>query len=73
MPQTHLTPLIIGTYKRTFHNPMTYDKIDFLEEVYEDYCTKHKLPFVSADEQDDHPIHSKWFNKFIELWDYAQS
>ena len=28
------------------------DKIDFLTIVYEDYCTKHGLPYVSADEQD---------------------
>ena len=28
------------------------DKIDFLTDVYEDYCTKHSLPYVSADEQD---------------------
>ena len=28
------------------------DKIDFLTIVYEDYCTKHSLPYVSADEQD---------------------
>ena len=51
------------------------DKIDFLTIVYEDYCTKHSLPYVSADEQDFSYLdekHINWIDNFIDMWDYAQ-
>ena len=48
------------------------DAIDFLQEVYADYVVKHKLPMVSADEQDFLPEHDAWLTNFIKLWDYAQ-
>ena len=50
------------------------DAIDFLTEVYEDYCTKHGLPYVSADEQDEglNVKHDIWLRNFSQLWDYAQ-
>ena len=50
------------------------DAIDFLTEVYEDYCTKHGLPYVSADEQDEglNVKHDIWLRSFSQLWDYAQ-
>ena len=55
---------------------MPMDAIDFLTEVYEDYCTKHRLPYVSADEQDltDEALikHDSWLRNFSQLWDYAQ-
>ena len=44
---------------------MIMDKIDFLTDVYEDYCTKHGLPYVSADEQDLTDMdekHIQWFS-----------
>ncbi len=50
------------------------DKIDFLTEVYEDYCTKHSLPYVSADDQDTSDMdekHVNWIHTFIEVWDLA--
>ena len=47
------------------------DQIDFLTVAYEDYCTKHQLPYVSADEQDYMPEHDAWLTKFSEMWDLA--
>ena len=50
------------------------DKIDFLTIVYEDYCTKHSLPYVSADDQDTSDMdekHVNWLRNFIEVWDLA--
>ena len=50
-------------------------KIDFLTIVYDDYCTKHNLPPVSADEQDLSYLdekHINWIDNFIDMWDYAQ-
>ena len=51
------------------------DKIDFLTIVYEDYCTKHSLPYVSADEQDTVDMdekHVQWLHVFNDMWDIAQ-
>jgi hypothetical protein len=50
------------------------DKIDFLTIVYEDYCTKHSLPYVSADEQDLNDMdekHVNWLYNFNQMWDLA--
>ncbi len=50
--------------------------IDFLTIVYEDYCTKHSLPYVSADEQDTDNMdqkHVTWLASFIETWELCQS
>ena len=51
------------------------DNIDFLTIVYEDYCTKHGLPYVSADEQDTVDMESKhvlWLASFNRMWELAQ-
>ena len=51
------------------------DNIDFLTIVYEDYCTKHSLPFVSADEQDTVDMdekHVQWLASFNSMWELAQ-
>ena len=51
------------------------DKIDFLTVVYEDYCTKHSLPYVSADEQDLTDLdqkHVEWLNNFNSVWEEGQ-
>ena len=48
------------------------DSVDFLTEVYEDYCTKHHIPFVSADEQDLSELSQAqrdWITFFSYLWD----
>ena len=50
-------------------------KIDFLTIVYKDYCTKHNLPFVSADEQElseSDKKHINWIDNFIDMWHYAE-
>ncbi len=50
------------------------DNIDFLTIVYEDYCTKHSLPYVSADEQDLNDMdekHVNWLYNFNQMWDLA--
>ena len=54
---------------------MTLDNIDFLTIVYEDYCTKHSLPFVSADEHDTVDMdekHVQWLASFNSMWELAQ-
>ena len=51
------------------------DKIDFLTDVYEDYCTKDSLPYVSADEQDLSELdqkHVNWLRNFNDMWELAQ-
>ena len=48
------------------------DAIDFMGEVYADYVVKHRLPMVSADEQDFLPEHDAWLRNFSKLCDYAQ-
>ncbi len=60
---------------RIGHDVRALDKIDFLTIVYEDYCTKHSLPYVSADEQDTYDMDSKhvaWLHTFIQMWEIAQ-
>ena len=52
------------------------DGIDFLQEVYADYVVKHKLPMVSADEQDWNelsPSQRVWIEQFQILWEAEQS
>ena len=43
------------------------DAIDFLGEVYADYVVKHRLPMVSADEQDFLPEHDAWSVSYTHL------
>ena len=50
------------------------DSIDFLTIVYEDYCTKHSLPYVSADEQDTVDMdqkHVDWLTSFNQMWELS--
>ena len=57
-----------------FFSPMTMDNIDFLTDVYEDYITKHHLPYRSADEQDTtdwDEKHILWLRNFNEMWELA--
>ena len=51
-----------------------FDSVDLLTDVYEQYCTKHGLPYVSADEQDLSeltPEQVRWIESFQQLWDLA--
>ena len=51
-----------------------FDEIDLLVEVYEQYCTKHSLPYVSADEQNKSELTDsqvRWIESFETLWDLA--
>jgi hypothetical protein len=51
-----------------------FDSVDLLTDVYEQYCTKHGLPYVSADEQDKSELTTdqvRWIESFEELWDLA--
>ena len=52
-----------------------YDAIAFLCDVYSDYCNKHNLPKVSADEQDFGELTQRqvlWIEHFIDVWDAVQ-
>ena len=51
-----------------------FDSVDLLTDVYEQYCTKHGLPYVSADEQDKSELTTdqvRWIESFQQLWDLA--
>ena len=56
--------------------------LNFLSDVLEDYCTKHDLPFISADdllysndlsegiELTDN--NKRWLEHYINVWDHIQ-
>ena len=47
-------------------------QFDFLQEVYEDYCTKHGLEYVSTCEQSGlTPEQWEWIENYNKLWDYV--
>ena len=47
-------------------------KLDFLQEVYTDYCTKHGLEHVSTCEQSGLTAEQwNWIENFDKLWDHA--
>ena len=51
------------------------DGLGFLCEVYADYVVKHKLPMVSADEQDWNELTQSeqvWMEQFQILWEAEQ-
>jgi len=48
--------------------------LDFLQEVYKDYCDKHGLDHVSTCEQRGLTTEQwKWIEEFNVLWDQAQA
>ena len=48
--------------------------LDFLQEVYVDYCDKHGLDHVSTCEQSGLTTEQwKWIEEFNVLWDQAQA
>ena len=52
-----------------------YDAIAFLCDVYQDYCKKHDLPKVSADEQDFDELTERqqlWISEFISVWNAVE-
>tara|TARA_R100000278_G_C5419120_1_gene145929 strand:- start:236 stop:409 length:174 start_codon:yes stop_codon:yes gene_type:complete len=48
------------------------DTIEFLQQVYAEYCTKYNLPYVSCDEQEYNEDHNLWFKQFSFIWELAQ-
>ena len=47
-------------------------QLDFLQEVYTDYCTKHGLEHVSTCEQSGlTPEQWEWIENYNNLWDYV--
>tara|TARA_E500000331_G_C16864556_1_gene543421 strand:- start:193 stop:387 length:195 start_codon:yes stop_codon:yes gene_type:complete len=60
---------------QSIYETTTLDGLGFLCEVYQDYCKKHSLPLVSADEQDWNeltPSQRVWIQQFQLLWDAEQ-
>ena len=48
-------------------------ELDWLQEVYKDYCSKHGLDHVSTCEQSGlTPEQWTWIERFNEQWDKAQ-
>ena len=57
------------------------DKLDFLSDVLEDFCSKNDLPLMSADDILQSPAWSdinltqpqkNWLTNYIEVWDIIQ-
>ena len=57
------------------------DKLDFLSDVLEDFCSKHNLPLMSADDLLYAPAWAEinltqsqknWLTNYIEVWDITQ-
>jgi len=49
------------------------NELDFLQEVYLDYCDKHGLDHVSTCEQSGlTPKQWKWIDQYNNYWDEAQ-
>ena len=60
---------------QSIYEETVLDGLGFLCEVYADYVVKHKLPMISADEQDWHeltPSQRVWIQQFQLLWDAEQ-
>ena len=55
------------------------DKLDFLSDVLEDFCSKHNIPFMSADDIVTAHIYAEipsltqyqqnWLDNYIQVWD----
>jgi len=55
------------------------DRIDLLCEILQDFCTKHNLPFMSADDllysnelSEDKSLsdyQTRWLTAYIDVWD----
>ena len=55
---------------------ITTNKLDFLSDVLENFCTKHQLEFLSADDilygDSDGKLSNyqrDWLRNYIEVWD----
>ena len=58
------------------------DKLDFLSDVLEDFCSKHNIPFMSADDIVTAHIYAEipsltqyqqnWLDNYIQVWDLTQ-
>ena len=58
------------------------NKLDFLSDVLEDFCSKHNIPFMSADDIVTAHIYAeipsltqyqqKWLDNYIQVWDLTQ-
>ena len=51
---------------------MNDNQINWLSEIYVQYCTDHNLPMLSADEQDLSSMSVKnadWITTFISIWE----
>lgn len=60
---------------QSIYEETVLDGLGFLCEVYADYVVKHKLPMVSADEQDWNeltPSERVWIEQFQILWEAEQ-
>jgi len=60
---------------QSIYEETVLDGLGFLCEVYADYVVKHKLPMISADEQDWNeltPSQRVWIQQFQLLWDAEQ-
>ena len=58
-------------------NTILTDRLDFMSAVLKDFCTKHGLEFLSADDLLNHPYdlteyQIDWLTAYIETWDILQ-
>ena len=58
------------------------NELDFLSDVLEDFCSKHNIPFMSADDIITAHIYAEipsltqyqqnWLDNYIQVWDLTQ-
>ena len=70
------------TNKQFIDGDLPMNNLDLLSDVLEDFCTKHKLPFMSADDLLYAHVYAEidalttfqqnWLNNYIEVWDIIQ-
>ena len=70
------------TKQQFINGDFKINNLDLLSDVLEDFCTKHNIPFMSADEIITAHIYAeipsltqyqqKWLDNYIQVWDLTQ-
>ena len=70
------------TKQQFINGDFKMNNLDLLSDVLEDFCTKHNIPFMSADDIITAHIYAeipsltqyqqKWLDNYIQVWDLTQ-
>jgi len=70
------------TKQQFIQGDYTMNNLDLLSDVLEDFCTKHNLPFMSADDLLYGHVYAEinglteyqqnWLTNYIQVWDLTQ-